>query len=292
MARSFKGEISFPDLIVPRVSLSSSVDRTTRRQALKIIFTELRSTTFRERMAIVKELYKLLSLFVYCSRPSPTFKQLKKWTLGVQTHAHKLADLLNSMPKELMRPLGYPRILGPEPRSDFIDRLRKLEEATKQKFSSSRGRKTPSTKAANLVLIIWLNEIYATATGKQGRAGRVHDHYGRTNREGKPGGPFFRLIKAALALVGDKQGDEAIFRAIQDHTAQGKIEELEKEVDRAIVEDGAKLLHPLSESADALIKAYKANEERAKKLIDDAEARRKRLEKQLRRPRLTTRGLN
>jgi hypothetical protein len=40
MVSSFKGEISFGDLIVPRVSLSSSVDRTTRRQALKIIFTE------------------------------------------------------------------------------------------------------------------------------------------------------------------------------------------------------------------------------------------------------------
>jgi hypothetical protein len=222
-------------------------------------------------------------MFVYFSgQSSPTFKQLNKWTLDVQAHAHKLADLLNSMPKELIRPLGYPRILGPKQRSDFIDRLRILEETTKKRFSSPRGRKTSSTNTANLILIVCLNEMYATATGKQGRAGRVHDHYGRTNREGKPGGPFFRLIKAALALVGDKQGDEAIFRAIQDHTAYQKIEELDKEVKRAIDEDGAKSLHPLPKSADAFLKTYKAHEERAKKLIDDAKARRKRLEKRLR----------
>jgi hypothetical protein len=269
--------------LLPRISLSSSIDRTARRQALKIIFTELRSTTFRERMAIVKELNRLLSAFVYVSsKSSPTSKQLNKWTADVQAVAHKLADLLNSMPENLISALGYPRILERKQRADFVDRLRILEETTKQKFSSRRGRKTSYTYVANLILIIRLNEMYATATGKQGSAGRVHDHHGRTNREGKPGGPFFRLIKAALALVGDKQGDEAIFRAIQHHTAHVKISE--QETDRAIAEDDAEILQPLPESADEFLKAWRTPKERPKKLLDDAEAIRKRLEKRPRKP--------
>jgi hypothetical protein len=138
--------------------------------------------------------------------------------------------------------------------------------------------------------------MYVAATGKQGGAGRVHDHYegADATRQGRPDGPFFRLIKAALVLVGDTQSDEAIFEAIQDHTAEVKIEKLTEEVNAAISDDLKATLYAPHKSKEALKKALRDHRTRARKLIDSAKAEEKRLAKRRLPDRagLTTHSLN
>ena len=281
---------------MPCVSLYSSVDRAKRKRALTTIFKELKSTTFRERRAIIKELYFWLSAFVQMSRGrGSTVKRLNKWTADVRGHSGKLADLLNSMPADVIAPLGCPRIFSPKTLPDFVSQLRKMEEATKRKFSSPSGRKESPFTLASSALVGGLSEAYVKATGKQGRAGRVNNHYGAASRQGKPDGPFFRFITAALALVGDKQGDEAILRAIQEAAAETKIEELTEEVNEAIAEDLRAVFEAPRENLDAFRKALEDHARRRQKLIENAKAREKPLVKRLRsyrRTRLTTHSIN
>jgi hypothetical protein len=72
---------------------------------------------------------------------------------------------------------------------------------------------------------------------KRAGAGRVRHHHNDVVVGEKPGGPFFRPLRASLSLVDDKQGDEAIFRAIQNHTRRMKTGDLFKKVRAAIADD-------------------------------------------------------
>ena len=114
--------------------------------------------------------------------------------------------------------------------------------------------------------------------------GRVHDHYDSARPQGSPTGPFFRLVKATLALVGgDKQGDEAIFRSIQDYNRQEKIRDFLEKVNADIAEDRAATLRAfLSKGEGALRRALRDHRARAEKLVDQAMAKKDQMEKRLR----------
>jgi hypothetical protein len=155
----------------------------------------------------------------------------------VNSHARKLSHLLISMPEEVMTPLEYPKALFPEQLRDLIHRLQALHAATIPRFSSKRGPKVSPLALSNGWAIYLLGRLYLARTGKRAGAGRVRHHHNDVVVGEKPGGPFFRLLRASLSLVDDKQGDEAIFRAIQNHTRRMKTGDLFKKVRAAIADD-------------------------------------------------------
>lgn len=214
---------------IKRRLLRNRVDRKTRKQALQIICSELRAETFEDRRAEIEHVYMMVSYVAEAADYSPPpVKQLDTWARNVCIRATELADLLEWLEEKLVEvreTLEYPAILHPKTLPAFISQLRELEEATNYQIYAGRGRKVSPLRDATASLVDGLDEIYTLATGKKGGAGRVHNHYGESGDEGKPSGPFFALVKAALALVGDTQGDEAILRAIRRHRARVRLEE-------------------------------------------------------------------
>jgi hypothetical protein len=239
------GTLSLGNHTIPIVSLYSSVSSAARKRALQTIFDELGAKTFRERRAIIRELYPQLSTFVMiCRSRSTSIKEFNTWIADVHAHARDLADLLNAMPKEVISELlGTPnrelvvKALRRDKLAELTSHLRTLEEITKRRLPSRRGPKKTFFGFATRFLVSLLNRMYVAHTGKQGGAGRRRDHHKESEDHGRPSGPFFRFIKATLTLVGDDQGDEAIFRAISYHRAEVKLDELAEQVNREIGDD-------------------------------------------------------
>jgi hypothetical protein len=233
----FKGEVfttslssRVPSLRGPfktrRASLYS-VKRPTRRQALQTIFTELKATTFRQRRAVIRQLYRPIASYASMAEYNvTTLKQQNEWLHEVQTCAGKLADLLSDRRTSVSvystldyldraqecEALGW--LLGEE-REVLIEMLEDLHNCTGVRFRASRGRSESPRKSANYGLVIELARIYQAATGREAGAGRVSGN--AKTRQGKPTGPFFRLVQAVHALIGDGQSDEAIFSTIRDY---------------------------------------------------------------------------
>jgi len=268
-----------------RVCLFRCVSRSTRKVALQTIFTELKANTFRQRREVIRKLYKSLSFFVYdANRPAPTIKQLNRWMADVSDYTLNLSRLLSFRPDEVMAPLRYPKVLTPKKLQDLVHQLQELYATTAVRFSSQRGPKISPLALSNLGVIVSLTRLYVAATGKRSGHGRVHDHYDSARPQGSPTGPFFRLVKATLALVGgDKQGDEAIFRSIQDYNRQEKIRDFLEKVNADIAEDRAATLRAfLSKGEGALRRALRDHRARAEKLVDQAMAKKDQMEKRLR----------
>jgi hypothetical protein len=284
------GTLTFGKLTIPKVSLYSSVSSAARKRALQTIFDELGAKTFRERRAIIRELYVQLSVFVMsCRSRSPSIKEFNTWIADVQSHTRALSELLNAMPQGMISELlGTPdrelvvKALRRDKLAELTSHLRRLEEITKRRLPSRRGPKKTPFGPATRCQVSLLNKMYVAHTGKQGGAGRRRDHHKESEDHGRPSGPFFRFVKATFALVGDLQGDEAIFRAISHHRAEVKLEELAEQVNREIGDGLTAVFKTKHESGEAFSRALKVHKELAKKLIADAKAKEGRLLKRMR----------
>jgi hypothetical protein len=223
----------------PKVKFSKSpIDRATRKRALQTIFHELKATTFRQRRTVWRRLHTPFNSYVALTeKPPTTTAQDNRWRKNAHTYSSKLADLFSSAGVHSVNFALY-GFFGDEKNAGlvenepfeveefeiFIERLRMIEEAAAERLDGRPGRpENLQLKLATQTIVIALDDLYVAATGKPGRAGRRNDHYRSSAEQGKPSGPFFRLVKAALTLVGSKQGDEAIFMAIKNHkTRRGR----------------------------------------------------------------------
>lgn len=220
-----------------RLFLKSPIARAVRKRALKDIFDELRADTCRKHRAVLRHLRPSLHFHVAMMERSPwTAAQKDQWRQRVREHASKLADLLRSAGVHTANSLLY-EMFGDEERAQFegydweafeveefeclIERLHWIELATEERF---KGRRGPPIQAglrlARRSIVMALDELYIGATGKSGGGGKRHDHYEKKSADhGKPSGPFIRLVKATLKLVGDNVGNDTVLSVIDDHKA-------------------------------------------------------------------------
>jgi hypothetical protein len=184
--------------------------------ALQTIFTELNAITVKDRRNVMQALQRAVNLqadYIRGKGQNPSQREFNEWQAKVHLHSGKLAALLSD--GEFLE--SHTRAPWPKgKRADLVSRLRALEEDSKEPIKVRRG--APEVDfLSTLPVIAMCHHLYGTRIGKPIGAGR-RNNTGR-EKQGAPTGPFFRLVRAAFSLAGDKAGDESVLSTIRRYQA-------------------------------------------------------------------------
>jgi hypothetical protein len=142
--------------------------------------------------------------------------EVKRWLKRMVSAAKALADLLENPRNPLGLACGSSLLYE----RSLLGDLRRVERAGPADLALQTGKfgrsgREPDLATRGLIShLAWLYRQYNP--DKPIGFWRAHCHYDLKNpRHGMPGGPFFRFVKATLALAGDARGDEAIASTIK-----------------------------------------------------------------------------
>ena len=204
----------------------SAVDRRLRHRALRTIFDEMDLQTTTRRKEALRNIGDLM--FDYRRLKSLMKKQLPpsqviKWHKRVAKSASSLLDLLED---ERIKATGFGAGFGHSPEfklelgslranADLI--VRCLSAIRQNADLSKEGKRLPDL--ATQRLINSLGYMYTAETGRESGLSRGHQHYDRDpKKHGVPGGPFYRLVAATFALLGEPKTQEQLGNAIARST--------------------------------------------------------------------------
>ena len=195
------------------LALSAYGDVASRKAALATIFGRLGSTTFRGRRDVMRRIIRELSIYIYYKEETElrsTSAEYNRWFKAVNHHASALVELFEQ--KEAGdKQFLIEKITG-EKAEQVYDRLRTVAHIGNFRNRGQRGR--PSDMPLHY-LIVQVATLYRASTGKKPVLScHNSDPYGRNEKHGDPCGPFFDLIEAVLALLGEERGQETIANAI------------------------------------------------------------------------------
>jgi hypothetical protein len=199
---------------IPHFKISVG-DRGTRRKAWSMIFDELGAVTITHRLRIARAVKAALQFTMHpaLSGRQRTISEANKWCDEVAKQSSELADLLRDPDAHILLEFIYD-----DRGTALLEQLEQLEAvALRMRQEPKAGRPPALKRQARLYLLVDdLGRLYQAATNSRAGAGRRNDHGAiKSKQHGKPDGPFFRIVKAALALANDSTSDEAILDAIQ-----------------------------------------------------------------------------